>query len=110
MVTESLLRTLYLEYHAIPEPDLFFSRAKELFPSLNCGIASVYLKHCFGAGQIVQGSYAGLGHTFLVLDDVIVDITADQFGGPPVYVGPLISPWSPPESQSPWQICSLCPC
>jgi hypothetical protein len=29
-----------------------------------------------------------------MIGEIVVDITADQFGGPAVYVGPLAEPWS----------------
>jgi len=46
-------------------------------------------------GEIVQGKYQNENHTFLMLEDnQIVDITADQYGGPKVYVGDLKLPWS----------------
>jgi hypothetical protein len=41
----------------------------------------------------VRGTYSGYSHTFLLLGGNVVDITADQFDGPPVYVGPLTQPW-----------------
>ena len=43
---------------------------------------------------MVTGSYEGQKHTFLMLDNLVLDITADQFGGPALYVGSLVSPWS----------------
>lgn len=52
------------------------------------------MQHRLSEGEIRNGSYAGHGHTFLVIEGVVVDITADQFDGPDVYVGPLVAPWS----------------
>ena len=66
-----------------------------MFPNLNCGLATVYLRKLFSDGRIVNGKYKDNNHTFLLLEDsVVVDITSDQYGGPKVYVGPLQSPWS----------------
>lgn len=93
-VYDQKLMDLYCQYSPIQDLCVFFSRAKHLFPRLNCGISSVYLKHRLGIGEIIRGAYQGQGHTFLLLDGkTVVDITADQFGGPPVYVGPLCFPW-----------------
>lgn len=94
-VYDQNLITLYEQYNPLQNPDLFFSQAKDLFPNLNCGIASVYLKHRLGKGVIVQGQFQNHGHTFLLLDeDMVLDITADQFGGPAIYFGPLSLPWA----------------
>jgi hypothetical protein len=91
----SVVKELYLSYNpAEKKIDEFFDKAKILFPNLNCGIASAYLKAQIEGSQIVQGKYNGNNHTFLLKDNLIFDITADQYGGPKVYVGPLISPWS----------------
>ena len=66
-----------------------------MFPNLNCGLATVYLRKLFSDGKIVNGKYQNKNHTFLLLEDsVVVDITSDQYGGPKVYVGLLQSPWS----------------
>lgn len=57
--------------------------------------ATVYLNHLFSAGEIVNGKFKGNNHTFLLLDqNIVVDITADQYGGPRVYVGEMKLPWS----------------
>lgn len=94
-IPNSELEHLYSSYAEIDDVASFISRSKSLFPALNCGLASVYLKYKLGRGLIVQGTYDGHSHTFLVYDhDTIIDITADQYGGPAVYVGPLCSPWS----------------
>jgi hypothetical protein len=87
------LINLYKQYNNIPQIDLFVRQAKELFPELNCGLASIYLKDKLKKGIIVQGTYAGENHTFLLINQIVIDITADQYGGPEVYVGPLEEPW-----------------
>ncbi len=93
-VDEKELSRLYFEYNPIEEVQRFISEAKELFPHLNCGIASVYLKKVFSQGKIIQGKYKQNNHTFLLLEEsIIVDITSDQYGGPSVYVGRLVKPW-----------------
>lgn len=86
---------LYSEYNPKIDASVFVAEAEKVFPKLNCGLASVYLQNILGDGKIVRGSYEGNDHTFLLLnDDTIVDITADQYGGPEVYVGKLKTPWS----------------
>ena len=94
-VPQLLLALEYFRYNPISDVTRFIYSAGEMFPKLNCGIASTYLRGELGAGQIVTGSYNGVKHTFLLLDGrVVVDITADQFGGPSVYIGALKKPWS----------------
>ncbi len=91
---EKELAQLYYEYNAIEDVDCFISKARELFPHLNCGIASVYLQKLFPKSEIIIGKYKKNNHTFLLLEDaIVVDITADQYGGPTVYVGRLLKPW-----------------
>jgi hypothetical protein len=94
-IPQILLASLYLSYNPLDDVWKFLSDARGIFPRLNCGLASVFLQHTLGAGKIVTGTYQGNLHSFVLLDnDLIVDITADQFGGPSVYVGPLQTPWS----------------
>jgi hypothetical protein len=73
------------------------------FPDPCCRLASVYLKHVIGYGEVTDGMYGngtredGL-HVFWSdvprENDTIIDITGDQYpGGPKVYVGPLRLPW-----------------
>lgn len=93
-VDEQLLETLYNEYCKIDDLALFIKRSQRIFPFGNCGIASLYLKNLLGAGKIICGSYKGNSHTFLSIKSNIIDITADQFGGPKVYIGRLTQPWS----------------
>jgi hypothetical protein len=93
-ISEAVLIDLYKEYSDIEDIALFVHRAKESFPMGNCGLASLYLKKVLGTGEIVQGMYENQPHTFLLVDNQIIDITADQYGGPKIYMGPLIAPWS----------------
>lgn len=92
LIDRDLLKSLYLGYCSISEIDLFLERAIQLFPMGNCGLTSLYLQYLFG-GTIINGTYGGNPHTFLRLGDDIIDLTADQFGGPKIYIGPLIFPW-----------------
>jgi hypothetical protein len=69
------------------------------FPKYNCDLTAPYLRHQYGWGELLYGYYDGKIHTVLDLgktvlaDETIADITADQFGGPTIYVGPLVMPW-----------------
>lgn len=72
--------------------------ALALFPRLSCGLGSGILRSRVGSGEIVDVAYRvggrSLGHTVLrLINGDIMDITADQFGGPSVYVGPAVDPW-----------------
>ena len=94
-VDEALLAELYAKYADVGDAALFVKRALGSFPELACGAATVYLRHRLSAGAIVQGKYDRENHTFLQMEDgTIVDITADQYGGPKTYVGKLQPPWS----------------
>ncbi len=92
-VDQQLLAQLYHEYNPVPEVGAFVQQAIGMFPRLCCGLASVYLRHRLGQGVVHGGSYGGQPHTVLVVRDWVLDVTADQFGGAPVYVGPLVAPW-----------------
>jgi|SRR3989344_510467 len=93
-IDEDELKQLYQQYNPLENIDSFMKSAREMFPNLNCGLATVYLRRRFPDGKIVNGRYKNNNHTFLLLgDSVVVDITSDQYGGPKVYVGPLQSPW-----------------
>ncbi|MDD2785588.1 MAG: hypothetical protein PHS79_01690 [Patescibacteria group bacterium] len=95
IVSLDLLANLYSGYNPDVDAQRFVEDALKIFPKLNCGLASVYLQKVLGGGEIVRGAYGVNAHTFLVLDEnVVVDITADQYGGPKVYVGELKFPWS----------------
>ncbi len=98
-IDQELLLELYRDYADVGDTVRFVKKAKDIFPNGNCGLASLYLKEKLG-GEVVQGKYAKHNHTFLLINDTVIDITADQFGGPKVYVGPLQSPWSFRESKS----------
>lgn len=92
-IDTKLLRELYLAYNPNVDIESFLRDAKYLFPSLNCGLASVYLQYKLG-GYIVRGKYLEYSHTFLLLQgNLVVDITADQYSGPEVHVGNLDFPW-----------------
>jgi hypothetical protein len=94
-IARPLLRKLYSAYNPqIGELDVFLDGASNLFPQGNCGLASVYLKEITGEGEVVQGKYGSEPHTFLVINGQVIDITADQFDGPAVYVGNLAEPWN----------------
>ena len=99
LVDDDLLIQLYHNYNPkVENVKLFVESAKELFPNLNCGLATVYLKECLQMGRIVNGEYNGENHTFLLIEDglkepFLVDITSDQYGGPDIYIGPIVTPW-----------------
>ncbi len=94
-IPRDLLTHLHGEYCTNIDPGLFVHEALAIFPTGNCGLASVYIRHQLQFGEVTHGSYAGEGHTFWHLGKaMLADITADQFDGPQVYVGPLIEPWS----------------
>lgn len=94
-VDQRQLETLYAGYTSVPRVSLFVKRARKQFPNLNCGLASVLLRHELQEGEVVNGKYGPENHTFLLLHgNAIVDITADQYGGPTVYVGTIQKPWA----------------
>lgn len=83
-----------------------------LFPVNGCEVATAVLLDRLRTGKIVYGRYEHepLGphnirksHTFWTQSEsnssnpLIADITADQYGGPPIYVGTLIKPWNIPD-------------
>jgi hypothetical protein len=90
----AIARRAYADYAPNIDIDLFLARARSLFPALNCGLCSTYLRAVLRRGTVRCGRYNGERHTVLVVGSTIVDITADQFGGPAVYVGPLMWPWA----------------
>ncbi len=99
-VNRQLLQSLYHDYNpGLENLNLFVEKAEELFPYLNCGLATVYLRELLKTGRIINGNYKDNNHTFLLLENdvnkiFIIDITADQYGGPSIYVGPLQAPWT----------------
>lgn len=93
-ISDSILADLYAKYSDIEDTGLFVRKAKEMFPRGNCGLASLYLKKILGMGKLIQGKYGSEPHTYLSIGEDIIDITADQYGGPKVYIGPLIAPWT----------------
>jgi hypothetical protein len=87
-------KILYGRYAKIHNLKDFLKKAQGMFPKLNCGLTCVYLQRNLGEGEIVNGKYGMENHTFLLLNKkTVVDITADQYGGPKVYCGPLKYPW-----------------
>lgn len=94
-INESELKQLYSHYNPLKDIDSFVRNAREMFPKLNCGLATICLKRLFPQGKIINGKYNNNNHTFLLLEEsIVVDITSDQYGGLRVYVGPLQNPWS----------------
>jgi hypothetical protein len=91
---DGIAAAAYQAYASVPDIELFLRRARVLFPALNCGLCSAYLHAVLGRGSVVRTRYNGHPHTVLLTDGVMIDITADQFGGPPIYVGPVRPPWS----------------
>ncbi len=98
LIDQGLLIELYRGYKDVGDTVRFVTKARNIFPNGNCGLASLYLKRKLG-GEIVHGKYEKHDHTFLLSKDTVIDITADQFGGPKVYVGPLRLPWSFEENR-----------
>lgn len=93
-VDKALLVRLYASYADVGDTESFVDAALKSFPRGNCGLASLYLQHKLG-GQVRRLIYAGHRHSVLFTGpDEIVDITADQFGGPPIYLGPFKPPWT----------------
>ena len=104
-VSNDELVELYGKY--LPEQTfglrLFLDHERGRFPANNCQPATVYLRHKVGYGEIDDGQYLvgntlrphtflNVGQTVMALE-TIVDYTADQFGGPAVYTGPIMEPW-----------------
>ena len=93
-VNKKLLKSLYQKYNPLDDVNSFVEKAQELFPKLNCGLTTLYLKNKLGHGKIINGRYKKNNHTFLLLPkNILVDITADQYSGPKVYVGEVKKPW-----------------
>ena len=89
-----LLTTLYSQYNRVPNVESFIQKALDIFPKLSCGVATVYLRYAIGEGEIISGKYKTSGHTFLLINDRLLDITADQYDGPKIYVGKPGIPWA----------------
>ena len=73
------------------------TEAIAMFPTGCCGLASCVLAEHLDNATIVRGYWKAsppCPHTWISVGELMVDITADQFGGPPVFVGPLEAPWS----------------
>lgn len=91
---KALLKRLYLAYNPAVEFDSFLEKAEEIFPKGNCGLAAVYLRDKLGNGEIIKGFYNDQPHTFLLFKGKVIDITADQFGGPAIYTGDIGKGWT----------------
>ncbi len=92
-VLKKELIKLYNNYNKIKDAERFVDKAIRQFPKLNCGLSSLYLQEKLKTGKVVQGKYGRNNHTFLLVNDKIIDITADQYGGPYFYIGQLKEPW-----------------
>lgn len=96
-ILRSILSLSFAPGASISELDPILDLFEDVFPYENCDLATGYLQHQLGEGELTIGAFNGRPHVFLSLfvglERVAVDITADQFGGPPVYVGPLQAPW-----------------
>jgi hypothetical protein len=101
-INRDLLGELYLAYNLDPaireNLDGFLEAAFRTFPKGCCGLSAVYLQHKNGgAGDVRERcEYNGRQHTlylpFCRIGNFVLDITADQFGGAPVYAGPIRPP------------------
>ena len=92
----NFLEELYTAYNPVPDIKTFIAQAMKHFPRGSCGVAGTYLQRIIGRGTITQGTFNDEPHTVLRLDDLIIDITADQYNGPRIYVGPITPPWTIP--------------
>ena len=61
-VDGSLLKELYLQYSIVENIDLFIEKALQMFPKLNCGLASIYLNYLYPQSKIVRGTYKNKPH------------------------------------------------
>jgi len=94
-ISKEELAKLYNKYNPDVVAKNFVEEAEKLFPKLNCGLTSIYLKNKILRFKIVKGRYNDYNHTFLLVDKkLIVHITADQYDGPKVYAGPIKKPWT----------------
>ena len=92
-IAQGELAQIYSAYNPAVNGMTFVVEAEKLFPRLNCGLTTAYLQKILG-GEIVQGRFKDWNHTYLLVDGFVVDITADQYGGPKVYVGEWKFPWT----------------
>ncbi len=115
-VDRELLEKIFRECRSQPVSNAHYyvQQALRQFPKNCCEIASVYLQTRLHIGHLEHGLYedrrcpSSGGHGVLLLDhSMIADITADQFGGPPVYVGPLRHPWRLPNASIGVQLRSM---
>lgn len=69
------------------------------FPRGCCDFASLLLQDRIQDGEVTTGVYykrprAFDAHAFLQLGGILCDLTADQFGGPRIYIGEFVLPWA----------------
>lgn len=83
----------YQAYHPTKNIKQIVQSSQKTFPHGTSKLTAAYLQKEIGTGTIVHGNYKGKQHAFLKVGKTIIDITADQYGGPAVYVGPLKAPW-----------------
>ena len=58
------------------------------FPVCCCGVVSALIGHYLNASGVQAEYVCGSGHAWLEFEDVVIDITSDQFAGrPAVFVG-----------------------
>lgn len=92
-INQRLLSALYRYHFPINPIHPHLPRLLQEFPNNGAQLATTYLQYIFG-GEITKGQYERHNHYFLTLPrNVIVDITADQFGGPEIFVGKIRPPW-----------------
>lgn len=99
VAAETMRSFLQNSSDSTPIADEKMSTFLKSFPRDCCDVATILLIDRVGEGEFVPGVFYSRprvfkGHAFLQLGGVIADITADQFGGPRVYVGDLVLPWS----------------
>ena len=93
------LHPLLANRHPGLEVSPYMLLVRDKFPKASCYLAAEYLLYLTGEGEVVYGGYETptkiRAHAYLRIGETIADITADQFGGPETYVGPLVRPWLP---------------
>lgn len=76
------------------DADAFCTNATAIFPSGRAGSHRCSSVTCLVSETWFTVSMKATGHAFLqVRRRIVVDVTADQFGGPGVHVGDLLPPW-----------------
>ncbi len=87
------LTELYMRFFRKKNAEDMISFSIEMFPNTCCYVATLFLKEQLKGSRYISGGYKRFNHDFLEYRGRILDITADQFGGPRIYVGPLVLPW-----------------